>query len=65
MIVVAVFSGLILFSLSVLSEYLAIAITMAMGKPLYLTLARPVRIQNRAAVREPSTAELFPSGTRE
>jgi polyisoprenyl-phosphate glycosyltransferase len=42
-IVVSMFSGLILFSLGVLAEYLGIAITMALGKPLYLIISRPQR----------------------
>jgi glycosyltransferase involved in cell wall biosynthesis len=40
-VVVSLFSGLILFSLGVLAEYLGVAITMALGKPLYLTTSRP------------------------
>ena len=36
LIVVSLFSGLILFSLGVLAEYLGVRITMALGKPLYL-----------------------------
>jgi undecaprenyl-phosphate 4-deoxy-4-formamido-L-arabinose transferase len=47
LIVVSLFSGLILFSLGVLAEYLGIAITMALGKPLYLITSRP----NRSAPR--------------
>lgn len=46
-IALSVFSGLILFALGVLSEYLAIALTMAMGKPLFLTLSRPARMLDR------------------
>ena len=42
-IVVSLFSGLTLFSLGVLAEYLGIAITMALGKPLYLITSRPNR----------------------
>jgi len=42
-IVVSVFSGLILFSLGVLAEYLVIVVTMALGKPLYLITSRPSR----------------------
>jgi undecaprenyl-phosphate 4-deoxy-4-formamido-L-arabinose transferase len=40
-IVVSLFSGLTLFSLGVLAEYLGIAIKMALGKPLYLIISRP------------------------
>jgi glycosyltransferase involved in cell wall biosynthesis len=43
LIVVSLFSGLTLFSLGVLAEYLGIAITMALGKPLYLITSRPNR----------------------
>jgi undecaprenyl-phosphate 4-deoxy-4-formamido-L-arabinose transferase len=32
---------LILFSLGVIAEYLAMTLTMAMGKPLYLMVSRP------------------------
>jgi undecaprenyl-phosphate 4-deoxy-4-formamido-L-arabinose transferase len=47
LIVVSLFSGLILFSLGVLAEYLGIASTMALGKPLYMITSRP----NRSAPR--------------
>ncbi len=40
-IAVCFFSGLILFSLGVIAEYLGVTLTMAMGKPLYLIVARP------------------------
>jgi undecaprenyl-phosphate 4-deoxy-4-formamido-L-arabinose transferase len=43
MIAMAAFSGMLLFSQAVLAEYLGIAITMAMGKPLYVTLPHPAR----------------------
>jgi polyisoprenyl-phosphate glycosyltransferase len=43
LIVVSLFSGLTLFSLGVLAEYLGVAITMALGKPLYLISSRPNR----------------------
>jgi polyisoprenyl-phosphate glycosyltransferase len=42
-IVVSFFSGLTLFSLGVLAEYLGIVIKMALGKPLYLITSRPNR----------------------
>ena len=48
-IVVSLFSGLILFSLGVLAEYLGIVVTMALGKPLYLITSRP----NRGGPRRP------------
>lgn len=40
---VCLFSGLILFSLGVIAEYLAMTLTMAMGRPLYLIVSRPDR----------------------
>jgi undecaprenyl-phosphate 4-deoxy-4-formamido-L-arabinose transferase len=46
-VVVSLFSGLILFSLGVLAEYLGVAITMALGKPLYLITSRPHRSAQR------------------
>jgi undecaprenyl-phosphate 4-deoxy-4-formamido-L-arabinose transferase len=46
-IVVSLFSGLILFSLGVLAEYLGLALTMALGKPLYLIVSRPARRSHR------------------
>jgi glycosyltransferase involved in cell wall biosynthesis len=41
--VVSFFSGLILFSLGVIAEYLAMTVTMAMGRPLYLIVSSPKR----------------------
>jgi polyisoprenyl-phosphate glycosyltransferase len=43
LIVVSFFSGITLFSLGVLAEYLGVAITMALGKPLYLITSSPSR----------------------
>jgi hypothetical protein len=40
-IVISFFSGLILFSLGVIAEFLALTLTMAMGRPLYLIVSRP------------------------
>lgn len=40
-IAICLFSGLILFSLGVIAEYLAMTLTMAMGRPLYLIVSRP------------------------
>jgi undecaprenyl-phosphate 4-deoxy-4-formamido-L-arabinose transferase len=48
-IVVSFFSGLILFALGVLAEYLGLAVTMALGRPLYLITPRP----NRGTARRP------------
>jgi undecaprenyl-phosphate 4-deoxy-4-formamido-L-arabinose transferase len=47
LIVVSLFSGLTLFSLGMLAEYLGIAITLALGKPLYLITSRPNRGESR------------------
>jgi glycosyltransferase involved in cell wall biosynthesis len=43
LIVVCFFSGIILFSLGVIAEYLALVLTTTMGKPLYITVGRPSR----------------------
>jgi undecaprenyl-phosphate 4-deoxy-4-formamido-L-arabinose transferase len=43
LIVVCFFSGIILFSLGVIAEYLSLVLTTTMGKPLYITVARPSR----------------------
>ena len=40
-VVVCVSSGLILFSLGIIAEYLGVAVSMAMGKPPYLIVTRP------------------------
>ncbi|HLH06408.1 MAG TPA: glycosyltransferase [Terriglobales bacterium] len=40
-IVTCLFSGLILISLGVISEYLGVAVSMAMGKPAYLITSHP------------------------
>jgi len=42
-LVICFFSGCILFSLGVVAEYLGVALSMAMGKPLYLVVGKPVR----------------------
>jgi polyisoprenyl-phosphate glycosyltransferase len=42
-IVVSLFSGLTLFSLGVVAEYLGIVMKMALGRPLYLITSRPNR----------------------
>ena len=41
LIVVCFFSGIILLSLGVIAEYLALLLTTTMGKPLYVTVSRP------------------------
>jgi polyisoprenyl-phosphate glycosyltransferase len=47
LIVVSLFSGLTLFSLGLVAEYLGIAITMALGKPPYMITSRPNRSRPR------------------
>jgi len=37
------FSGVILMSLGVISEYLAITLGIAMGRPLYVVSSKPTR----------------------
>ena len=46
---VCLFSGLILFALGVIAEYLAMTLTMAMGRPLYLVVRPPSRPEDRAS----------------
>jgi undecaprenyl-phosphate 4-deoxy-4-formamido-L-arabinose transferase len=42
-VVICFFSGVILFSLGIIAEYLALTLTTAMGRPLYVTVSRPRR----------------------
>jgi len=42
-VVISVFSGMILFAMGVVAEYLGLTLTMAMGKPLYLIVSQPSR----------------------
>ena len=46
-IVLCFFSGCILFSLGIMAEYLGVTLSMAMGKPLYLVVSRPLRKPRR------------------
>jgi undecaprenyl-phosphate 4-deoxy-4-formamido-L-arabinose transferase len=48
-IALSVFSGMILISLGVIAEYVGIAVSMAMGKPPYLLVSRPVGGAREAA----------------
>ena len=41
LVAICFFSGVILFSLGVIAEYLGVTLTMAMGRPLYVTISRP------------------------
>jgi undecaprenyl-phosphate 4-deoxy-4-formamido-L-arabinose transferase len=47
-ITVCFFSGIILFSLGVIAEYLGVTLTMAIGKPLYLIVPGPSRRRSSA-----------------
>ena len=44
-ILISFFSGITLFSLGIIAEYLAVALGIVMGKPLYLTTSKPVRFR--------------------
>jgi polyisoprenyl-phosphate glycosyltransferase len=46
-ITIAFFSGCILTSLGVIAEYLALTLTIAMGKPLYMMSTKPTQSRNR------------------
>jgi undecaprenyl-phosphate 4-deoxy-4-formamido-L-arabinose transferase len=48
-VVICFFSGVILFSLGVIAEYLAVSLTTGMGRPLYITVSRPTRAPDRPA----------------
>lgn len=48
LVAICFFSGGILFSLGVIAEYLAVTLSMAMGRPLFVTTSRPQR-QDRPA----------------
>lgn len=42
-VVICFFSGVVLFSLGIIAEYLAVTLTTGMGRPLYVTVSRPHR----------------------
>jgi polyisoprenyl-phosphate glycosyltransferase len=42
-VVICFFLRVVLFSLGIVAEYLAVTLTMAMGRPLYVTIAHPQR----------------------
>jgi undecaprenyl-phosphate 4-deoxy-4-formamido-L-arabinose transferase len=44
-VVICFFSGVVLFSLGIIAEYLALSLTTGMGRPLYVTVSRPPRPQ--------------------
>jgi len=46
-IVMSLFSGAILMSLGLIAEYLAVALGIAMGRPLYVVQRKPVRAPER------------------
>jgi len=55
MVVSLITSGLILFSLGIVAEYLGVAVSMAMGKPLYLIVSDPkVGPLGRSASADPA-----------
>jgi undecaprenyl-phosphate 4-deoxy-4-formamido-L-arabinose transferase len=47
-VVLSFFSGVILFSLSVIAEYMGLTLNMAMGRPAYLVVGQPPRPPSRA-----------------
>jgi undecaprenyl-phosphate 4-deoxy-4-formamido-L-arabinose transferase len=51
-VVICFFSGVILFSLGIIAEYLAQGLAMAMGRPLYVTVSRPFRRRPRGGSRK-------------
>ena len=42
-VVICFFFGVVLFSLGIIAEYLAVTLTTGMGRPLYVTVAQPQR----------------------
>ncbi len=48
-VLVCLFSGIILFALGVIAEYLGITLRMAMGRPLYLIVSKPSSKEARRA----------------
>lgn len=46
-IVVSFFSGCILMALGVIAEYLAVTMTIVMGRPLYVVGTKPIRSRNK------------------
>ena len=59
MVAVLVSTGAILFSLGVIAEYVGVAVSMAMGKPLYLIVGDPkdgpLGRRGRLGHKEPGT----------
>jgi undecaprenyl-phosphate 4-deoxy-4-formamido-L-arabinose transferase len=45
--VIVFFSGCILLALGVIAEYLALTLSIAMGKPLYVVTTTPTRNRER------------------
>ena len=45
-VVICFFSGVVLFSLGVIAEYLAVMVSAGMGRPLYVTVSRPDRLDH-------------------
>jgi undecaprenyl-phosphate 4-deoxy-4-formamido-L-arabinose transferase len=63
MVVVLLGTGMILFSLGIVAEYLGVAVNMAMGKPLYLIVSDPETgpLGRRHAVRADASKRTEPS----
>jgi hypothetical protein len=47
-VVICFFFGVVLFSLGIIAEYLAVTLTTGMGRPLYVTVSRPPRADSAA-----------------
>ena len=47
-VVICFFFGVVLFSLGIIAEYLAVTLTTGMGRPLYVTVSRPHRADSAA-----------------
>ena len=47
-VVICFFFGVVLFSLGIIAEYLAVTLTTGMGRPLYVTVSRPHRADSTA-----------------
>ena len=50
-IALCIFSGLILFALGIIAEYVGLSLTMAMGKPAYLTISHRRRVAKEPGLR--------------
>jgi glycosyltransferase involved in cell wall biosynthesis len=50
-VLVCLFSGVILFALGVIAEYVGVTLRMAMGRPLYLIVSKPSHKEHEKAVK--------------